>query len=289
MAEFYRDLSRATAETSKPVRRHVLYGVVVFLVSVLALLGLSVAQYYLGTWGLVLTELALAGIACLACLIRKIDLREAFPVKAPRKGETLASLMLWLGAFLWVLAATQIQVILFPQTIAVGEAVSEAIGGAGNLLLNLVVAALLPGICEEMLFRGFFYRAFSTMRRPKYAVPVVGILFGVFHLSLYRLMPTALLGIMLTYLIYRTGNILFPMAIHALNNAVSVVAGALPTEELSEESVAAASQVTGEGVLIYLVFGIVGSILIYRAIRRFDRAEMGWPTRRVRPEDEIVM
>ena len=279
-------------ETGDP-RRHILYGAIAYLLAVLLLVGLSFVQLLLGLWGLVITELALAAFALLACLIRRIDLASAFPIMKPRKGEPIAALMLWIGTFLWVSVAATLQMLLFPQTAAVGEAVGEAITSSGVLFISLLVGALLPGICEEMLFRGFFYRAFSTLPKRKYAVPVVGILFGAFHLSLYRFLPTALLGILLTYLIYRTGNLLLPVAVHTLNNAFSVLvtslsAGAAETAATAE-AMAAGYTLTGELMLSMLFCAVLGTLLLYRGVRRLDRAAMGWPKRRVRPEDEIVM
>jgi membrane protease YdiL (CAAX protease family) len=48
---------------------------------------------------------------------------------------------------------------------------------------------------------------------------LTGLLFGVFHLELSRILPTALLGILLSLVALESGSILPAMLTHFLNNA----------------------------------------------------------------------
>jgi len=61
-------------------------------------------------------------------------------------------------------------------------------------------------------------------------VVVVGVLFGLFHLSVYRFLPQAIVGMLLTYLALRTGSILLPVFVHfALNGSIILIeAGYIP-------------------------------------------------------------
>jgi sodium transport system permease protein len=52
---------------------------------------------------------------------------------------------------------------------------------------------------------------------------VVGVIFGFFHVSLFRILPTALLGFLLTYVVLFSGSIYPAMLWHTLNNALGLV------------------------------------------------------------------
>jgi len=52
------------------------------------------------------------------------------------------------------------------------------------------------------------------------AIPISALLFAVAHASVYRLLPTLLLGLILGYAVWRSGSILTGMIIHGLNNGL---------------------------------------------------------------------
>lgn len=79
--------------------------------------------------------------------------------------------------------------------------------------------ALLPGICEEIAFRGPLLYGLRCRFRPAALIVVVGIVFGIFHIALFRIIPTAFLGMILTALALLTGSIFPGMVLHAGNNA----------------------------------------------------------------------
>ena len=58
-----------------------------------------------------------------------------------------------------------------------------------------------------------------------------GIIFGVFHLSfetVIQFLPTASLGIVIAWAVWRTGSIWVGMIMHLLNNATIVVLASSP-------------------------------------------------------------
>jgi sodium transport system permease protein len=55
----------------------------------------------------------------------------------------------------------------------------------------------------------------------------VGGIFGLFHVSLFRILPTAYLGLILALVVVLTGSILPAVLWHALNNAAVLVPSAL--------------------------------------------------------------
>jgi sodium transport system permease protein len=93
----------------------------------------------------------------------------------------------------------------------------------GHPLWQTVLAmAITPGICEELLFRGAVFGLLRKSVRPVTACLITGALFGLFHMSSFRFLPTAALGVILCFLTLATGSILPAMALHALHNTVSI-------------------------------------------------------------------
>lgn len=102
-------------------------------------------------------------------------------------------------------------------------AVMLDIKGIGGYLLSLFIMALLPAICEEMLFRGglqnFLTRA---TKKPWLSIIAVSILFSIVHFSVYGFLVRLFLGMILGYIYYSTGSIWLSMTAHFFNNALAV-------------------------------------------------------------------
>ena len=94
-----------------------------------------------------------------------------------------------------------------------------------SLPVLLVVAAILPAVCEEAIQRGAVLSNFRGLKKDWAIVLIMGVFFGVFHLSPLRFLNTAILGMLLSYLMVKRNNILLPMLMHFLNNLVAVVSG----------------------------------------------------------------
>jgi sodium transport system permease protein len=94
--------------------------------------------------------------------------------------------------------------------------------GSRGLGLSLLLIALTPAICEEALFRGAILRGFAAGLPRLTSAVLTGVLFGLFHLDLWRILPTALLGIGLSLVALETGSIVPAMVMHFANNACLV-------------------------------------------------------------------
>src|SRR5690606_30352028 len=60
---------------------------------------------------------------------------------------------------------------------------------------------------------------------------VVGLIFGFFHVSLFRIGPAAYLGMILAAVVLLTGSIYPAILWHALNNAIALLAPRLGVME----------------------------------------------------------
>ena len=110
------------------------------------------------------------------------------------------------------------------DTLAKTSAFITNFDSAGQLFLGLIVVAVIPGIGEEFVFRGLVQNhIYGISKNIHVAIWVGALLFSLFHLQFYGLVPRMLLGAMFGYLYYFSGNIIYPMVAHFFNNGFTLV------------------------------------------------------------------
>ena len=85
-----------------------------------------------------------------------------------------------------------------------------------------IALALTPAICEEFLFRGFLLGRFLETGQPGQSLMMTSLLFGLFHRNLSVLLPTTLAGIVLAFVVWRTGSLYCAIVIHAVINTWAI-------------------------------------------------------------------
>jgi len=95
---------------------------------------------------------------------------------------------------------------------------------AGRGIASILVGGIAPCFTapwwEEVLYRGFSLRALQRLvGRADVAAVASSLVFAAHHLSLTAALPLAALGATWSYLYLASGNLLVPVAIHALWNA----------------------------------------------------------------------
>jgi membrane protease YdiL (CAAX protease family) len=103
------------------------------------------------------------------------------------------------------------------------ELIRSVLESGLGVSFNLVALALVPGVCEEILFRGYAQRQFERASGPVGGILLSGILFGLYHLRPSQLLPLAALGLYLAYLTWRTGSLWPAILVHALHNGLAVL------------------------------------------------------------------
>ena len=94
----------------------------------------------------------------------------------------------------------------------------------GHFVLAFFVLAVIPGIGEELLFRGLvqnvLIRVFSSHHA---AIWVTGFLFSVVHMQFFGLVPRMFLGAIFGYFYFWSSNLSLAMIAHALNNGLALL------------------------------------------------------------------
>ena len=97
-------------------------------------------------------------------------------------------------------------------------------GTTGGLIINIIIIAVLPALGEEFLFRGLFQDIFTGLfKSPHFGIIFTALLFGIFHLQFYGLVPRLVLGLVYGYLFYWSRTLWLPVLAHFLNNLVPVI------------------------------------------------------------------
>jgi len=90
----------------------------------------------------------------------------------------------------------------------------------GAIFFNFIMIALIPGIGEELLFRGVLVRFFKKWFGSVHAAVIISsILFSALHMQFYVFFPRLALGLILGYIFFWSSSLWIPMIIHFLNNA----------------------------------------------------------------------
>lgn len=85
--------------------------------------------------------------------------------------------------------------------------------------------AISPALMEELVFRGALLSAMKRDWRWPRILAWQALYFALVHMSVYRLMPTAILGAILAAVALRAGSVLPAIAVHALYNLLVVGGG----------------------------------------------------------------
>jgi len=85
------------------------------------------------------------------------------------------------------------------------------------LVLSVAIMGVMPGICEEVLHRGLILHTLKNQKNDTVKIILMAAIFGVFHIDPYRFLPTALIGLVLSYIMIKTENILLPVLLHFAN------------------------------------------------------------------------
>jgi len=144
--------------------------------------------------------------------------RAALGLRLPPRRFFVAALAI--GATTWYL--NMYLVALLPVTERQVRVLAELVDRP-SLAAALVMFALVPAVCEELVFRGILARALGRPLRLAVAAGISAAVFSAYHLSIAQALPTLTLGFVLALIAIRADSALPTMLAHALNNAMAIV------------------------------------------------------------------
>lgn len=92
------------------------------------------------------------------------------------------------------------------------------------LLTEIVVMAIIPGVVEELCFRGQIQGVMMQLCKSRHvAVWVTAAFFSFIHFQFAGFIPRMVLGAVLGYILLYTGSVWVNAIAHALNNTLAVI------------------------------------------------------------------
>lgn len=174
------------------------------------------------TAGIILQQVFIGALPMLACLYIKGDMKKVFGLRFPKPKHLLGSVCMYLGVGSFVMFLSNLSSFIFKESgVDLSNEYDQILDGV-PFLGGLLLMALLPAFMEELLFRGYLYTAFKSKLKYVPAMVCVSLLFGLSHMSLIKLIPTAVLGCALFYVRDRSDSIVASSLLHFLNNAVAI-------------------------------------------------------------------
>ena len=220
-------------------------------------------QTNFGIPGLILTELGFLALAVGYCLIRKVKIKEVFPVKKISIRDLAGSILLVIGIYPLAIMSVAVTALIFPSSAAEAGEISSFIYDSLNYPMAVLVIALLPAICEEAIHRGAILSSFRGIKHDWVILLIMSMLFGINHLTVLRFLFTAMLGLILSFVVVKKNNILLSVIMHFTNNLISVSLGYLT----GGADAAAAVSVDYTSVLgVYMIIGFLSPVIIMLAL-----------------------
>ncbi|MGV3559178.1 CPBP family intramembrane glutamic endopeptidase [Larkinella arboricola] len=133
-----------------------------------------------------------------------------------------------------------------------------------ELVIALVVIAIIPGIGEEVLFRGLLQRKLAQWTGNVHvAIWVAAIIFSAIHVQFYGFVPRVLLGALFGYLYVWSGNLWVAILAHAVNNGFTVFMVWLYHRKMISIDIENTDSVPWTGAVISLILTI-GFLVFFR-------------------------
>jgi len=152
---------------------------------------------------------------------RRLDIVPTFRLRKPRAIEVLLTLMISPVMIIAGTCAGLIALIIIKNTfgsLQINTGVTNVMAG-GSVYWSLFLIAVVPAVCEELLFRGLIQRGLERMGAG-WSIFLSGLLFGLFHFDFQRFAAQTFIGMISAYLVYRTGSIFNGMILHFMNNGL---------------------------------------------------------------------
>lgn len=195
---------------------------VIIITAMLVIYAGGAMQLKFGLYGLIATQVIIFAIPFGFSLYTKRDIRMAFKLKTCSPKYFVSAIFLAFGGIMTGMVLSQLSAYIFrDSTVDAAETLNNIIGD--DFIPVLLIIALAPAICEELMFRGYVLGGLTAKYRLKSGILVSAVIFGLYHMSASKFLTTTLLGVLLCYIASVSGSILPGMLMHFINNALACI------------------------------------------------------------------
>lgn len=195
------------------------------------------------------------------------DVKKRLHLKPLRPAAALLSVLLAFTILPFISLINNVSQLIFRDFIT--SSVSTA---SQNPWLSILALSVLPGIVEEVLFRGVLYSGLRKAR-PIKGILLTALFFGIAHMNFNQFSYAFVLGLVLGLLLEASDSIYSCMLLHAAFNGVSVITsiiyGLTGNSSLMNQTVSTGQRLQAIAVLVPVSIAfLVLSVLILIAISR---------------------
>lgn len=216
------------------------------------------------------------GLPLVPIYFARIRWRSGWQWYRPSVSSLFGALLLGLSLWPFILELTILQE--KAGFTSMPEAIREAVKKNFQLWRDsptvvLVAMGLIPGIVEEMFFRGFLFNALRQTTRPLGTILATAAAFGLFHifpgglLAIERLLPSTLMGLVLGWVRHRSSSIWPGVLLHVTHNSLLLSAALFP-QTFGSPLAEADSHLPFSWLVVAGATSVAGALLV------------GWPGRR---------
>ncbi|MDO4608582.1 MAG: type II CAAX endopeptidase family protein [Clostridia bacterium] len=137
-------------------------------------------------------------------------------------------------------------------------------GGIFGFLLTFIATAIVPALVEEFACRGIVLGLLKK-HGEGFAIITSSVIFGIMHGNFEQIPFAIMVGLILGYIYVKTGSIWTCVAVHAVNNAVSVVFSYLDS--------LISTNLQNLLYIIYLAVGMLAAILAVYILAKRDKED----------------
>jgi uncharacterized protein len=93
-----------------------------------------------------------------------------------------------------------------------------------DIIINVIIMALLPAICEEVCFRGALQKIITGISKNAWTgIIITSIIFSAFHFQFLGFLPRMFLGIILGAIYWYSGSLWTSIFAHFVYNGIQVI------------------------------------------------------------------
>ena len=93
----------------------------------------------------------------------------------------------------------------------------------GSFILATIVLAVIPAIGEELIFRGIVFNGLRSKFSNLTSILLSALLFALMHASLQQFIYPFILGVIMSWVVARTGSLIASILVHFTNNFLVVL------------------------------------------------------------------
>ncbi|MEM6779606.1 MAG: ABC transporter permease subunit/CPBP intramembrane protease [Planctomycetota bacterium] len=181
----------------------------------------------------IMTAVLFVGVPLLVLRLQRISVGPGLRLTRPRWRYLFAAVLFGVATWPWVF-----EIIVLAEGLGLRrfdpsdfENVDSLLASWKQVPLWLVVVCLgiVAGVCEEVFFRGFLFAGLKQHLGAIATIAISAVCFGLFHVVLSggaapeRILPSALMGVLLGWLAWRSESTIPSMVLHAVHNSTLLV------------------------------------------------------------------